>query len=240
MAAALEAIIANKARRASAPQTQPHWRREGDVDGTRYGRYDYACGDNKHLIIEESYSSTGTRVWDMSVAMARLLEKPRAAGDALRVGAGDAVLELGAGSGLLGMALARLGCAVTMTEIDEVVPHLEGVVAANAAALGDRRPAVRALDWRRPVAAEFRGFDVVVASDVLICDQWAGDLARVLAAVAARARLVLVGTQRRRDGVPLFLEAARAAFDVAEVDAAEFDPAFSHADLQLFRLAPKG
>lgn len=237
-------VIAAKARRASAAPVAVGWRREVDVDGTRYGVYDYACGDGTSLRIDESYSSTGTRVWDMSVAMARLLERHAgdASGDALRVGPrGTRVLELGAGSGLLGMALAKVGADVTMTEIREVVPHLQGVVDANRGALGGAAITVRALDWREsPVADEFKGFPVVVASDVLICDQWAGDLAKVLVAVAASARLVLVGTARRRDGIPRFLDAVAGAFDVDEVPGSDFDPAFAHADLQVFRLRARG
>jgi len=239
--AALAAVIAAKARRASAgPAAAAPWRREVDADATRYGRFDYVCADGTALVIEEAYSSTGTRVWDMAVAMARMFERGGAGLDVR----GARVLELGAGSGLLGMALHRLGADVALTECAEVLPHLAAVVAANAAALADggggrAPPRVAALDWREPPPDDARGFDVVVASDVLICAQWAVALAAVLAAVAADARLVLVGTQRRRDGVPHFLTAVDAAFDVEEVGADAFHPDFFHADLAVYRLTPK-
>lgn len=239
--ASLAEAIAAKARRASSTAVEaPHWRREVGVDANRYGNFEYVCADGATLAIEERYSSTGTRVWDMAVAMARLLERSDARGGDDVAVRGKRVLELGAGSGLLGMVAHRLGATTTLTECAEVLPHLEAVVAANAGALGPEPPEVAALDWRAAPPASLRGFDAVIASDVLICEQWATALASVLAVVAADATLVLVGTQRRRDGIPHFLSATAAHFDVEELGEDAFHPDFYHADLQLFRLRPKG
>ena len=89
-----------------------------------------------------------------------------------------------------------------------------------------RTPTVAALDWRDDVV-EVGAFPVVVASGVLVCVQWAEDVARVLAAVAAEARLVVVATQRRRDGVARFLEAASAHFTVEELREDSFHPDYA-------------
>mmetsp|Transcript_13008 Transcript_13008/g.38722 ORF Transcript_13008/g.38722 Transcript_13008/m.38722 type:complete len:241 (-) Transcript_13008:266-988(-) len=161
MATMLLAHIEAKSKKIAAAAADadkpPSWRREGDLAaGTRYGCYEYALANQKTIKIDESYSSTGTRVWDTSVAMARMLE--RRSGD-LAVRPGDRVLELGSGSGLLGMALQALGADVTMTEVQEVVPHLRRAVAANAGRFA-APPAVAALDWREDVADAFSGFDV--------------------------------------------------------------------------------
>ena len=71
----------------------------------------------------------GLVVWDASVCFLRFLEANPREAEALR---GAAVLELGAGTGLLGIALAhRLGCRVVMTDLDSVVPNLEANLRAN-------------------------------------------------------------------------------------------------------------
>ena len=67
----------------------------------------------------------------------------------------------------------------------------------------------------------------------------AEDVARVLAAVAAEARLVVVATQRRRDGVARFLEAAAAHFTVEELREDSFHPDYYHHDLQVLVLTPR-
>mmetsp|Transcript_11594 Transcript_11594/g.35736 ORF Transcript_11594/g.35736 Transcript_11594/m.35736 type:complete len:150 (-) Transcript_11594:16-465(-) len=136
------------------------------------------------------------------------------------------------------MALSAMGLDVDATDAPDTIGHLENVVEANAAALKDNRPRVAALDWRNPDdARRFVGaVDAVVASDVLICRQWAEALVDVLKIVAPEAPLVIVATQRRRDGVAVFLEKAAAFFRVTELGRDAFHPDFFHEDLQLFRL----
>ena len=54
-----------------------------------------------------------------------------------------------------------------------------------------------------------------------------------------KARLVVVATQRRRDGVARFLEAASAHFTVEELREDSFHPDYYHHDLQVLVLTPR-
>lgn len=119
------------------------------------------------------------------------------------------------------------------------MPHLRATIDANANAVA-KAPTAKALDWRKAVDRSALGaFPVVVASDVLVCRQWSENVAKVLAAVAARARLVVVATQRRRDGVAPFLEAVAPSFAVEEVEEQAFHPDYYHHDLQVLLLTPR-
>ena len=239
MSAVLERCIAAKSRAQVAPVTPPHWRREIQGDAGRYdGAFSYALpGAAKTLEIAETAASTGTKVWDCAVALARMFERHQHTSSRLAIRPDERVLELGGGSGLLALALAALGADVTTTDAEQVVPHLRKTIDANADSV-PRTPTVAALDWRdRDHAVD--AFPVVVASDVLVCVQWAEDVARVLAAVAAEARLVVVATQRRRDGVARFLEAASAHFTVEELREDSFHPDYYHHDLQVLVLTPR-
>ena len=239
MSAVLERAIAAKRKAQIAPVTPPHWRREIQGDAGRYdGAFSYALpGAAKTLEIAETAASTGTKVWDCAVALARMFERHQGASSRLAIRPNERVLELGGGSGLLALALAALGADVTTTDAEQVVPHLRKTIDANADSV-PRTPTVAALDWRdRDHAVD--AFPVVVASDVLVCVQWAEDVARVLAAVAAQARLVVVATQRRRDGVARFLEAAAAHFTVEELREDAFHPDYYHHDLQVLVLTPR-
>ena len=239
MSAVLERCIAAKSRAQIAPVTPPHWRREIQGDAGRYdGAFSYALpGAAKTLEIAETAASTGTKVWDCAVALSRMFERHRGTSSRLAIRPNERVLELGGGSGLLALALAALGADVTTTDAAPVVPHLRKTIDANADSV-PRTPTVAALDWRDNLD-DVGTFPVVVASDVLVCVQWAEDVARVLAAVAAEARLVVVATQRRRDGVARFLEAAAAHFTVEELREDAFHPDYYHHDLQVLVLAPR-
>ena len=88
------------------------------------------------------------------------------------------VCELGAGCGLVGLTLARLGCDVVLTEVDQPLPTLRANVARNfngpaSTGAGTVTPRVERLVWGceadidRVVGIPARGsYDAVVASDV--------------------------------------------------------------------------
>lgn len=209
------------AKLASGPPQRTGWRRETDVDGTRYGLFEYRCKSGRVVSIEERFSSTGTRVWDTAVAMARMFEKRG-------VRRGTRILELGAGTGLLGMVLATIGATVTSTDAGSVLETLQEAASRNASDVH-----VRELDWTKPRLDDFVGFDMVVASDVLICEQWALALARVVVALGID---VYVGTVSSRDGIKPFLTAVGHAFQITTLPVDAFDPDFASDDIIVFQL----
>ena len=73
----------------------------------------------------------------------------------------DPILELGAGLGLVGIALARAGHRMVITDYDQ---DALAFVRANARLNGVRLHDVRVLDWRHPPAERFA---TIVAGDAL-------------------------------------------------------------------------
>ncbi|MCP4250898.1 MAG: methyltransferase domain-containing protein [bacterium] len=73
----------------------------------------------------------------------------------------EPLLELGAGLGLVGLALARAGHRMVMTDGDQ---DALAFVRANARLNGVQLQAVQVLDWRHPPAERFA---TIVAGDVL-------------------------------------------------------------------------
>lgn len=120
---------------------------------------------------------------------------------------GRRVLELGAGTGFAGLALAAAGCRVLLTDLpavveQSVVPNLamnalEGVAGgdegeeagsgwAGEVAVGDGFAAAAAFDWTKPVTAEGMGNDprraeVLVAAEAL----WLRELVEPFVATVA-------------------------------------------------------
>jgi predicted nicotinamide N-methyase len=182
---------------------------------------------------EQEDADTGRIVWDGAVVLAKHLERasrgrgefraaetppvappnapPRhgSAGPApARLALGGArVIELGAGTGLSGLAAAALGAAeVALTDL----PYCTAQLAANAEASRARwaqtstaaastaaastaaalaapgRVRVAALDWTRPVeSTAFGRYDVILGADVVWLKELVGPLARALEALTS-------------------------------------------------------
>lgn len=79
---------------------------------------------------------------------------------------GCRVLELGSGTGLVGLAAACLGASVAATDLPEVVPQLEAAAALNAGMIGAAGGSLHAaaLDWRQPSPALLRPAEVAGAA----------------------------------------------------------------------------
>ncbi|KAF4383340.1 hypothetical protein F8388_009371 [Cannabis sativa] len=85
------------------------------------------------------------------------------------------ILELGSGTGLLGIAAAvTLGANVTVTDLPHVIPNLQFNVDANAEALAVNGGTVKvaSLSWGEAGDVELIGreFDVIIGSDVVYHD----------------------------------------------------------------------
>jgi predicted nicotinamide N-methyase len=131
----------------------------------------------------------GLCLWDASVCFLRYLEHNPKAAARLR---GATVLELGAGTGLLGIVLAHcLQCRVTTTDLPAVVPNLLANVAANPLPRG-ARGSICALPYAwsgeadaAVLAASPTGaFDAIIGTDVAYSEALNDVLLRSAAAFA--------------------------------------------------------
>lgn len=105
--------------------------------------------------------------------------------------AGRTVLDLGAGSGLIGIVAAKLGAFASAAEID---PNGQAAIALNAVANGVVVPLV-AVD----LAEVPEGFDLIAAGDVFYNPDVAARMQPFLRACVAAGIEVLVGDPDRRD-----------------------------------------
>jgi predicted nicotinamide N-methyase len=96
-------------------------------------------------------------LWPAAVPLARWLLETRA------IPVGERVLELGCGLGLVGIALAKAGARVTLTDgSPDALELVREALPRNRPFFHE--PAVERLDWREPAGERF---PVVIGADVL-------------------------------------------------------------------------
>jgi hypothetical protein len=152
--------------------------------GRRYP-FHFSAGDfkvgNVAVYVEEEFNTsegTGLTVWDGSIVLAKWMESlPRAA-------LSHAVLELGCGTGLVGMAAAALGSpCVTLTDLPYALKNTQRTVAANSHISSDCTISVQELDWLLPHQIPPAG--IVLAADVAWVEELVQPLIGTLKAATA-------------------------------------------------------
>jgi len=163
--------------------------------------------------------STGRKIWDAGHAFSRLLTNNS---DSL---CGKQVLELGSGTGIVGLTAAAEGAMVCLTDgAKSLLPMLKANVEENDL---QHRARVRCLQWGNEeeiaaVASE-GPFDMIIGSDLLYSPESFPELVDTLAALCIVERTEVVLVYPARFTEPIFFEQADLLFDEVERD--EIEPA---------------
>ena len=137
----------------------------------------------------EPRAGTGTMIWECGIVLAKLLDHVVAGGVALEsplhaafaassaspplaaeaVLRGMNVVELGAGTGIGGLAAAALGAQVELTDVAAVLPLLAANAASNHDAImhASGKAVVTTLDWEVGAPTSDISAQLVLAADVL-------------------------------------------------------------------------
>ena len=159
------------------------------------------CG-SRVALREQATGGIGAVSWPSALAAARAFLANLLG---MRIGPGTTVLELGAGTGLLAVVLAKLGCAVVATDLPRHVDLLRENLAANVPP--DKGKALaKVLVWGEPLPR-----DLPERIDVVVCADCAYD-----STVVEALSETLVALWTRPSGAPLHLVVAneqRTSFD---------------------------
>mmetsp|Transcript_70184 Transcript_70184/g.195293 ORF Transcript_70184/g.195293 Transcript_70184/m.195293 type:complete len:363 (-) Transcript_70184:88-1176(-) len=211
-----------------------------DVDGVEGARWwSYQSERVSLRIAQAPETGLGGRVWEVSLLFARVLEHLLSTMPRCRV------LELGAGCGLVGGVLARLGHDVVLTDTPAMQPLLRANVASACDLVpGDHKAEVASADQRTTVSARAEvlawgdlsdaeniaasgPFDLVVGADVTYLSHVRVSVLKTLSWLCGPSTLVLLAHATREDQTPLsIVEAFRDMFEPARwlADSEVMDP----------------
>lgn len=99
-------------------------------------------------------SGTSGMVWECGVVLAKYLESARPAALRVAIAEHKVVVELGAGTGVAGLAAAALGARVVLTDVRAALPLLDANARANAGAVEAAGGRVEAAELEWEAAAD--------------------------------------------------------------------------------------
>lgn len=166
------------------------------------------------LNVEEDVHSAGPGgcVWDAAVALAQYVATEFSHADGLR---GKRVLELGAGTGVPGLAAARLGADVVLTDRARALELLRRNVAANGVT---DRVTVCELEWGAPRVPEaLENTQLVLAADVVAHEEAFRPLLTTLQLLCRQGAHVLIANKCRDECEYVFWNSALELFSIEQL-----------------------
>ncbi|XP_074767294.1 protein N-lysine methyltransferase METTL21A isoform X2 [Athene noctua] len=151
-------------------------------------------------------------VWDAAVVLCAYLE----------MGSIDlrdrSVIELGAGTGLLGIVATLLGARVTITDRAAALEFLESNVQANLPSELRPRAVVKELTWGKDLGNFPPGaFDFILGADIVYLEETFAELLQTLEHLCSEQTVILLSCRIRYERDHKFLKMLRGRFSVYEV-----------------------
>ncbi|CAN9512300.1 unnamed protein product [Ophioblennius macclurei] len=160
----------------------------------------------EELTIRQVYGANlgvAAPVWESALNLCRYLEQQRVE---LR---GKRILELGAGTGVVGIAAARLGAEVTLTDLPVALTHLEANVSMNKPPSGwpSIPPSVLPLSWGEDHINFSSDWDLVLGADIVYIPETYPLLMETLTHLCSKKALVYLSSRMREEHqTPSFFE----------------------------------
>lgn len=168
----------------------------------------------QEVILQQDWRRAGVAavVWDAAVVLSLYLELGQVE---VR---GKAAIELGAGTGLVGIVAALLGAQVTITDRKPALELLSTNVQANVPANLQSAVSVSELSWGSGLEHyPAGGYHLVLGADIVYLEDTFLSLLRTLDHLCSDVTVVLLACKIRYDRDSNFLDMLRKAFAVEEV-----------------------
>ncbi|XP_020667676.3 protein N-lysine methyltransferase METTL21D [Pogona vitticeps] len=215
-------------------------------------------------LAQRSAGGTGSVVWDAALVLARFLEKSaeeeeeeredgeaetagerprgRGRGRSLQLGR-KAVLELGAGPGLVGLMAACLGASVTVTDLEEVQDLLKMNIENNQNLITGSIQA-KVLKWGEEVTDFLPAPDYILMADCIYYEESLEPLIKTLKDLSGPRTSILCCYEERTMGKnpeveKRYFELLQKDFELEKVPLEEHDEEYRSEDIHIFIIRRK-
>ncbi|XP_078287857.1 EEF1A lysine methyltransferase 3-like [Rhinoraja longicauda] len=143
----------------SERQADPTLSKTKEVFADQERRFEF-CGHVLKITQQLSKFAIPAIIWQSGLVLCRYFEEERI------TFTGQKVMELGSGTGIVGILAILLGGEVTLTDQPEVLGQIEHNVARNVPPSVTPRPRVAALSWGEDQDRFPKDYDVILGSDI--------------------------------------------------------------------------
>ncbi|XP_037569934.1 protein N-lysine methyltransferase METTL21D-like [Dermacentor silvarum] len=181
----------------------------------------------------------GCVVWDGALVLGKYIDHKNCVGE---WDAKKSVLELGSGTGIVGIITASFGNDVLLTDLPQFVPLLEKNLEENRDRLRGKA-SVGTLEWGAPPAPDMIAPDVMLISECVYYEKAVEPLLKTMTELCGPNTEMLVSYEDRDNeansaAVGHFLRGCRQHFLIEEVPSKEQHPDFSSHDIHILKLRP--
>lgn len=150
---------------------------------------------------------------------------------------GGKIVELGSGTGLTGLALAKANPSahVYITDQDMMLPLMENNIQINEL---QHQVEAKVLDWGEPLPAFCKDVDVILAADCVYLESAFPLLNQTLLDLTENGAPIFMAYKRRRKADKNFFKKVRKNFDIHEITLPEYAD-FKRDSVFLFEMTRK-
>ncbi|XP_036449974.1 protein-lysine methyltransferase METTL21D isoform X2 [Colossoma macropomum] len=183
-----------------------------------------------------SKGDVGCVVWDAAIVLSKYLETEQFCSS--QTWSSKKVVELGAGTGVVGIMAASLGANVTVTDLEDLLPLLELNIRENQSLISTGSVTAKVLKWGEDVTDFLPHPDYILMADCIYYEQ---PLVETLKLLSGPETCIICCYEQRTVGVNpeverRFFELLLQDFESEKVPAERQDPEFNSPDIHILHL----
>ncbi|XP_034015700.1 protein-lysine methyltransferase METTL21D [Thalassophryne amazonica] len=218
-----------------------------DVQESEYFIREIEKNDGSVLKVKQCYlGDVGCVVWDAAIVLAKYLETKQFCNPAsgLNRFCGRTVVELGAGTGAVGLMAATLGANVTVTDLQDLQTLLRANIQENQTLIRQGSITAKVLKWGDDVSDFLPPPHYILMADCIYYEQSVVPLVNSLKNLAGPDTCIICCYEQRTEGVnpkveKQFFELLQQNFTWEEIPLESHDPEFSSADIHILHIQQK-
>ncbi|XP_061553215.1 protein-lysine methyltransferase METTL21D [Phycodurus eques] len=203
--------------------------------------------DGSVLTVSQCYmGDVGCVVWDAAIVLAKYLETKEFYDPSLGVNlwAGRRVVELGAGTGVVGLMAATLGAYVSVTDLEDLQTLLKVNIQDNQTLITSGSITAKVLEWGKDVSGFLPPPNYVLMADCIYYEQSITPLVETLKLLSGPETCIICCYEQRTEGInpkveEQYFELLHQSFNCEEIPLSKQDGEFSSPDIRILHVRKK-